>query len=225
MDFMKWLNSLGDVLYEVMSWLIFYPITLWRTMTNPLAMMRYSNAELHDEEDEQFDDTLTPPLLLVLSLLLTQALDTVLGGGTNPIIAQKSGLAAYITDSTTLLALRLILFALFPLMYAARLLRAKRVKLTRQRLKEPFYAQCYACGPFSLFLGLGLSLGHSAIPAVQIAAPIVSGGALVAYLSAQTLWFMRNLGQNVVRGFGNALRGFAEAAGAFLILAILIVAH
>lgn len=225
MDFMKWLNSLGDLLYEVMSWLIFYPITLWRTMTNPLAMMRYSDAELHDQEDEQFDDTLNPPLFLVLSLLLTQALDTALGGGTNPIIAQKSGLAAYITDSTTLLALRLILFSLFPLMYAARLLRAKHVKLTRKRVKPPFYAQCYACAPFSLFLGVGMSLSHIADPAAQMAAPIVSLGALLAYLSAQTLWFMRNLNQHAVRGLGNALRAFFEAALAFVFLAILIVSH
>jgi len=25
MDFMKWLNSLDELLYEVISWLVFYP--------------------------------------------------------------------------------------------------------------------------------------------------------------------------------------------------------
>ena len=78
MDFMKWLNSLGDLLYEVMSWLIFYPITLWRTITSPLDTMGYSDRELQDSADEQFTDTLNPPLFLVLSLLLTQAVDVAL---------------------------------------------------------------------------------------------------------------------------------------------------
>lgn len=225
MDFMKWLNSLGDLLYEVMSWLIFYPITLWRTLTNPLAMMRYSESELDDLEADQFDDTLNPPLFLVLSLLLTQAIDVALGGGTNPIIAQKAGLAGYITDSTTLLALRLILFSLFPLIFAARLLRAKRIKITRQRLKSPFYAQCYACAPFALFLGAALSLGHAPIPEARAAGAILAGGALLAYLLAQTLWFARNLEQSVVRAIGNTVRAFFEACVAFLLLAILFVAH
>lgn len=32
MDFMKWLNSLDELLYEVMSWLVFFPLTLWRAL-------------------------------------------------------------------------------------------------------------------------------------------------------------------------------------------------
>ncbi|WP_236697330.1 hypothetical protein [Sphingomonas sp. Leaf357] len=220
---MKWLNSLGDLLYEVMSWLIFYPITLWRTVTNPLDAMGYSDRELHDSEDQQFTDTLNPPLFLVLSLLLTQAIDVAVGGGTNPIVAQKAGLAGFISDDTSLLALRLILFSLFPLMMAARALRAKRVKLTRQRLKGPFYAQCYACAPFALFLGIGVSLGHTPLPAARIFGAVLSLGAVCAYLTAETMWFSRHLQQGWVRGCLNALRAFIEAMVVALALAVLFV--
>lgn len=223
MDFMKWLSSFGDFLYEVMSWLVFYPITLWRTVTRPLDAMRYSDAELHDRADEQFTDTLNPPLFLVLSLLLTQAIDKALGGGTNPIVAQKSGLAAFITDDTTLLALRLVVFSLFPLMMATRFLRARRIPLTRQRLKGPFYAQCYACAPFALFLGIGISLGHTRIPGAHIASPVLSTGALLAYLTAETLWFSHHLQQSRVRGLGNAIRAFMEATLAALGMALLFL--
>ena len=223
MDFMKWLSSFGDLLYEVMSWLIFYPITLWRTVTRPLDAMRYSDAELHDPADEQFTDTLNPPLFLVLSLLLTQAIDKALGGGTNPIVAQKTGLAAFITDDTTLLALRLVVFSLFPLLMAARFLRAKRIALTRQRLRGPFYAQCYACAPFALFLGIGISLGHTRIPGAHIVSPVLSIGALLAYLSAETLWFAHHLAQSRFRGLLNAMRAFIEAALAALAMALLFL--
>lgn len=221
MDFMKWLNSLGDLLYEVMSWLIFYPITLWRTMTRPLEAMSYADRELTDSDDEQFTDTLNPPLFLILSLLLTQAIDKALGGGINPIVAQKTGLAAFVTDDTTLLVLRLILFALFPLMMARRFLVAKHVKLTRQRLKGPFYAQCYACAPFALVTGVGVSIGHTAIPGAAVIAAVVALGALAAYLTAETLWFSHHLHQSKLRAISHALRAFVEAGILFCALALL----
>lgn len=222
---MKWLNSFGDLLYEVMSWLIFYPITLWRTVTRPLAAMRYSDQELRDSADEQFTDTLNPPLFLILSLLLTQAMDVALGGGTNPIVAQKAGLAGFISDDTTLLVLRLVLFSLFPLMMATRFLRAKRVKLTRQSLKGPFYAQCYACAPFALFLGLGVSLAHTAIPGAMVGGPILSGGAVIAYLTAETIWFSHHLGHGHFRALLNVIRAFVEGAVAATVLGLLFVIH
>ncbi|MFC3580321.1 hypothetical protein [Sphingomonas hylomeconis] len=225
MDFMKWLNSFGDLLYEVMSWLIFYPITLWRTVTRPLDAMRYSDLELRDSADEQFTDTLNPPLFLVLSLLLTQAIDVALGGGTNPIVAQKTGLAGFVSDDTTLLVLRLVLFSLFPLMMATRFVRAKRVKLTRQSLKGPFYAQCYACGPFALCLGIGVSLAHTRLPGAPVISALLVTGAILAYLTAETLWFAHHLPQRHWRALFNVIRAFVEGAVTAIALALLFVAH
>jgi len=40
MDFMRLLQSLEELLYELVSWLVFYPVTLWRTLTRPREMMR-----------------------------------------------------------------------------------------------------------------------------------------------------------------------------------------
>lgn len=48
MDFLKLIQSLDELLYEIMSWLVFYPVTLWRTLTKPLTMMTYSETELGD---------------------------------------------------------------------------------------------------------------------------------------------------------------------------------
>lgn len=220
---MKWLNSFGDLLYEVMSWLIFYPITLWRAIVSPLQIMEYADSELHDAEGEQFTDTLNPPLFLLLSLLVTQALDEAFTGGVNPLIKDQRGLAAFITDDTTLLALRLVFFSMFPLMMAARLLRAKRIKLTRDRLKSPFYAQCYATGPFALFLGMGVSVGQSHVPWASVIGALLSTGAITFYLMTQTRWFTRHLRQHSIRAFLNSLRGMAQGTVAALILGLLFV--
>ena len=57
------------------------------------------------------------------------------------------GLAGLISDDTSLLVLRLLMFSIFPLIMATRLVRLKRVGLTRKSLRPPFYSQCYVAAP------------------------------------------------------------------------------
>ena len=55
MDFMKWLNSLDELLYEVMSWVVFFPLTLWQALFRPIRTM---------EEIERDHPQFVEPLLL-----------------------------------------------------------------------------------------------------------------------------------------------------------------
>lgn len=71
---MKLLKSLEELLYELVSWLLFYPITMWRSVLKPLNMMRYADTELADRPEDQSEDTLSPPLFLLITLLLSQGL-------------------------------------------------------------------------------------------------------------------------------------------------------
>ena len=75
MDFLKLIRQLDELLYEVMSWLVFYPVTLWRALRHPSKMMDYSDAELGDPAERQYTDTLSPPLFLLLTLVLSHALE------------------------------------------------------------------------------------------------------------------------------------------------------
>ena len=43
MDFLKWIKSLDELLFELMSWLVVWPVTLVRTLLGPIAMMRYAD--------------------------------------------------------------------------------------------------------------------------------------------------------------------------------------
>lgn len=54
---MKLLKSLEELLYELVSWLLFYPITMWRSVLSPLNMMRYADTELAVRPEDQYEDT------------------------------------------------------------------------------------------------------------------------------------------------------------------------
>ena len=89
MNFFNLLQSLDELLYEVMSWLVFYPITMWRTLVRPLKMMDYSDVEQGDASDQQYTDTLSPPLFLLLSLILVNAAEIALIGN-DAVVAQAA---------------------------------------------------------------------------------------------------------------------------------------
>jgi len=197
MNFMQLLQTLDDLLYEVMSWLVFFPITLWRTVTRPLTMMEYADSELQDAPEDQYGDTLSPPLFLLLTLLVSHALGLALGNGVNPIVASNKGLAAYITSDSALLLLRLVLFSIIPLMLAAALLVGSRRAVTRERLKGPFYAQCYPAGAFALVLGIGVLLIHHEHGTANHIGHAMVIAAMVAYFAVQVGWFRRHLRRGV----------------------------
>lgn len=209
MNFLSILKSLDDLLFEVMSWLIFYPLTLWRALTRPLAMMRYADTELKDAPERQYSDVLSPPLFLLLTLVLSHLVEVAVIGD-SPLIASKRGLAAFITDDTSLIALRMVAFATFPLTMALRMVRARRQKLERDTLKLPFYSQCYAAGPLALLFGVGTTLGQCVPPGVQLAGALLALGAVAWFLVLETIWFRRLLRCGWWRAFGNAARAYAE---------------
>ena len=221
MTFMAWLSSLDELLYEVMSWILFLPITLWRTLRDPLGMMAYADAELaRPDEKSQFQNALSPPLFLVLCLLMSHALGLALGEA-DAIIASKHGLAGLVDDQTSALLLRVVLFGSFPLFMAARLARKRGHAVTRNALKPAFYAHCYPVGLLALVVGGGGAImalpGHAwDIPGLALVAL-----ALLAYGTVSAIWFARLLRQPVWRGFVHASFGMVE--GVAVAVAILLL--
>lgn len=203
MHFMGLLKSLDELLYEVMSWLIFFPITLWRTLTRPLAMMDYSDRELGQAEEQQYTDTLPPPLFLLVSLLIAHALELLVVGD-SPLIASHQRLAALVDDDTTLLIMRLVVFSVFPLVFATQMVRAQRRGLTRETLRPPFYAQCYAVAPFALAISVAGILIQIDWPEVQFAGLVLGAAALIVFGLVQARWFAQRLERGLAAGFGHA---------------------
>ncbi len=153
MDFMKLLTSAELLLYEVVSWLVFFPLTLWRCITRPLDMMTYAEDELRQSPEEQFGDLLSPPIFLFLALLLAHMLQT-------RVFQTDVVFEGVLADQRNLLALRAFAFSLFPLLVGIQHVRLAGRPLTRRTLRPMFYAQCYVTVPFVLALDLALLIGH-----------------------------------------------------------------
>lgn len=217
MNFFNLLQSLDELLYEVMSWLVFYPITLWRTLVRPLKMMDYSDGEQGDKPDQQYTDTLSPPLFLLLSLLILHGAEIALVGN-DAMIASKVGLSAFVSSNTDLIILRIVTYSLFPVMMATRMVRAQKLQVNRDTLRAPFYSQCYVAAVLAIILGTAVILIKLAHPWSLFASVGLGGGGLLWFGSLQTIWFNQHLKCGRLRAFGHASRAMVESLAAMYVL-------
>lgn len=216
MDFMRLLKSLEELLYELVSWLVFYPLTFWRALTRPLSMMRYADVELGDRIDEQYDDAVSPPLFLLITLLLSQALATAF-----PTIAGSE--AEALTRSTSnLLIARGVIFGIFPMAMAVTLVLQKGAPITRSTLRPPFFSQCYVAAPFVVLIGL--TVDFLVLPGGRgtTLAALCFLAALVWYGQAQIRWFRQDLGIGLAKAGGLFLLAFLLALTSSLAVAIAV---
>jgi hypothetical protein len=196
MDFMRVLRSFEELLYEVASWLVFYPLTMWKALRRPQAMMRYADAELADTPEAQYTDTLSPPLFLLVSLLLAHGAELAVKG---------QGVAwsrpALLASDANLLAFRALSFAIFPLLMSVQLLHRRGVPIDRRTLRPPFYSQCYAVAPPALGVSLGaLMAGFHRLPLA--AGLAVVAGSLAWYVTVEARWFAADLRVSAARAVG-----------------------
>ena len=210
MNFFQFLKSLDDLLFEVVSWLIFYPVTMWRALRHPLRMMDYAQAELDRPDEESFDSALSPPILLLLTVLAGHGLELALIGESE-LIADTKGLAGLINDDTSLILLRLVAFATFPLIFAAHTLRTQGIPMTRRSLEGPFFAQCYANAPYALLVSLAATLSVMPRDEWRLAAIVLFIVTAAAFIAVQTMWFRKTLNAGLPRAFLHALIAYLEA--------------
>jgi hypothetical protein len=220
MDFMKWLNSLDELLYEVMSWLAFYPLTLWRTAIRPLAMMDYADSQLALPEDQQYADAISPPLFLALTLALAHGVEEALGV-TDKIVASHRGLSGLVSDDSSALVLRLLAFAIFPLVMSVRLVRGRKISLNRSSLRMPFYANCYPAAVFALGLSVGTTIATLPWPAGRIVGSTIATAALLYYVAVETRWFKTQRSIGVMLALGSAVAGVIEGFILLFLVALL----
>lgn len=209
MNVLTILRSVEELLYEVMSWLLFYPRTLWTTLTRPLATMRYSDQEQRDKPEKQYLETLSPPLFLVLSLLLAHGLELAMG---MPDAAPRSHLAQAIMHSEqTVLAFRALLFSLHALAFAWISLKLEKKRIDRETLRTPFFAQCYLSGATAILVSLGAAGIRYPSETATLAGLAVIAATTLWYLVIQHRWLMRLDGVGAVRAGLWALGGFTRS--------------
>lgn len=211
MDLMKLLKSLEELLYEVMVMLVFFPRTLYLTARFPQRMMDYADTELGDVQSEQYSDTLSPPLFLMMCLALSHAFEMALP------IAQTTNVPSFLQNTENLLIFRVFMYSLLPLILSLRLLNRMHIALDRETLRPVFYSQCFITAPMTLVVGIATILWQVGSREAAITAHVIFWGGLFWYLRQQTLWFRVKLKIGYVRAAANAV-------GASLAAVLLIVA-
>jgi hypothetical protein len=199
MDFMRLLKSLEELLYEVMVMLVFFPRTLWLTFRYPQRMMDYADTELGDVQSEQYKDTLSPPLFLMVCLLISHLVERA----TPANVAVQ--LPAFLEDTQNLLIFRVFIFSIFPLIMSLRLLQRMKIDLDRDTLKPIFYSQCFVTAPVTIFVGVGTAVSHAGGSIAHWAANLIFAIGFGWYISQQTLWFKTKLDTGMVRAAANAI--------------------
>jgi hypothetical protein len=197
MDFMKLLQSLDDFLYEVVGWIIFYPITLIRSILNPIEMLRYSDRELQEADEEQYTDTFNPPIFLLITLLIGYLLGKV--------IQPQIKLASLLSKDTDVLLFRGVAFSIFPVLMGVDLLKHQGKRIDRVTLRPLFYGQCFITAPFALVLSIAnLLFEFHKIPQM-IAGILVYLAALCWYVAVEVIWFSSTLNITKIRATWNVL--------------------
>lgn len=216
MDFFKLLRSLDELLFEFLTWIIYYPRTLWMVVRRPLRMLDYSDHELRDEGEEQYTDTLSPPLLLLITVVIAHVIEVNLH---SEIIKAGSDMArAIVSSDQNVIALRAFVFGLLPLFTAAAYVKRKGLPLERKYLRAPFFAECYVVAVFVVFI-TATSAASSLYPKIaHIVIPLGYTGAVSWYLIVETLQLRRTLGLGVAAAVAQASWVLLKA----LFLAILV---
>ncbi|HEX4496950.1 MAG TPA: hypothetical protein VIE43_14865 [Thermoanaerobaculia bacterium] len=212
-----------------MTWLVFYPRTMWRVVVHPAAMTLYSEDKELDEAAEAYTDRLSPLLLLMLTLLIAHGFELGLGLKM-PAMESPIGAAIWGSAQNTLI-LRSVLFSVFPLVAAVTSLKRRRLPLDRLSLRRPFFSQCYLTAPFALAISLASQVGRLAREGAKPAGEALAVLGIVWYLWVETAWFRRQLGAGRGRALLVALGSTALASfyclaiGAVLIVLMGGLAH
>jgi hypothetical protein len=159
-------------------------------------MMDYADTELGDVQSEQYNDTLSPPLFLMICLAISHAIEVATSGNN-----ATSVMPGFLRDTENLLAARVLVFSVFPLMMALRLLFGLKAELNRDTLRAPFYAQCFVTAPLAMAFGISQSIREIALPNMGTFATILMLLALSWYIRQQALWFRAKLDVSVTRSW------------------------
>ena len=218
MRFIQGLKSLDDLLYEVMTWLVFYPVSLWRSVRHPLRTMQYARSELGKEDSLQFRETLRPAVFLLVTVILAYVVEIALVGE-SAVVTSQIGVANLIGDNQSMMIMRIFAFALIPVIMGSVETSLERKPIDRDTLEIPFHAQCFLAAPFVLAFSLTITAIRAPDPSIEPTAFLSALAISVAYIGMEVAWLVRSTGRGWGLGLLGAIGGFI---GSMLIVGSLV---
>lgn len=212
MDFMNILKSFENFIFEVVGWLYFYPRTMFLSLFRPGEMMAYADDELDDLPADQYESTISPPLFLLITIVLATWASDSISGPDDPATTP-----ALLLDWKNSLLLTASIYSVYPLVMAIALLRQRHRQIDRRALRPPFYSQCFVAAPFALANALAISLFALENDNAMIGGGAIFVATLIWYFILQARWFAHQLGVSTLRACwiaANAIvAGFAITGG------------
>lgn len=193
MDLMALVRSIEELLYEILSWFIFLPLTLWYCIRFPVRMMSYGASEIADKSEHRFAEALSPPILMFLTIGILHLFDSEMTGPQNPLVAWLA------QDDRNLLVFRAVVFSLLPLLLASVDLRLKRSALTRETLRPAFYSHSYVATPFVLMLGIALIVARQPFAGSLSFAILIVVVGTIWYVVAVVNWLRHTAQLSMIR--------------------------
>src|SRR3954470_23479407 len=191
-----------------MSWLVFYPRTLWRSVRHPQRMMKRAEGEVALPAADQFRDLVSPPIFLLLTVIAANGIEVAVVGH-SALIDNGIGLAGMITDNTSLILFRLITFALLPVIAGVFALAMLGRSVDRETLQPLFYAQCFVTTPVVLACSIAETLTRLPQTAANIPASVLLVSSAVFFVGVEASWYAREAKRGIAAGIAWASASFA----------------
>lgn len=218
MDFLKILRSFEEFIVEATSWLVFLPLTMWRIVRHPLKTMEYSDREQSDSEEHRYDDAISPPLMLLATLVIANMIASALHVA--PPHEGSDAVRLVTASQQNLILFRSLVFSLAPLVMALTLLRRQGKKLSRGSLRAPFYAQCYLAAPIAAVTSAGGVITQRPDMNNAVGVIIMLAG-LAWFIGCEMAWFRAKLSLSWAQA--GLLTAWAVLRIAVYVLALLVV--
>lgn len=222
MDLHKFSQSLEHIIYDFLMWVIFFPYTLWRTLTRPLAMSAYIDTELEKGEAENRFNGLSPPFFLFLCVVLAWLFSHPPTAVLDPQ-PSKSMAGQILASPQNLVLFRLIMGCTFPLLGALAYEWLTPGGISHGSFRKPFYHQVYICAPFTFLSSVASSY---ATLSSNLSIQWVSGSIALAitlwFIITQTRYFATRVGRpiwlSVLLALGILILGWCVGLGAAWVL-------
>lgn len=150
MNLVEIVRSIEGLIFEVATWFVMVPKTLYKVVTSPNWIPAYVARELSKPREERFDEYTSPIILWLLLTVFPYLWGAKLVG---------TSLTGGFEQETLIIALFL---SAGPIGFATGLVAAKKQELSKSSLEEAFYIQCYCFTPtyILMFPAVILTLGN-----------------------------------------------------------------
>lgn len=176
MDFFNIPKLIEQGVYDVMMWILFFPLTVLRMIVSPRRTLRYVREQAAQDHDTAFSDAMRPALFLAIAIIVGSLISPDDLDALRAATGSTLGKMVY-SSWTSVTAFSMIALCLVPLVGALLLDLLTPGRVSRESLRVPFDQQCYIGAPSILLLtffgGIGPALLGLTVSGVAVALVLV----------------------------------------------------